>query len=218
MEVGFTVPGTHHVVLPSLVGIRVVGVDDWLADKFATRSWTGWYCYSDLPPDGKSYPYAGKCKGVVLWNDTEAAWLVHSVPEWPVEMPIESLPISKDQRVLAFWMGARDRLPKIESQIDLMGAKVYLGKRSLMYGLSGVATLQRIILDKQTDHVAKNKYWTRDIHESMGPNVEIHNGWVSTKKWIGIGGENGYLMCYDPSLVHFLNVNSPIPHRQDNPG
>lgn len=225
MEVGLTVPGTQHVTVSSCVGVRVVLVDEWLAEKFAHHSWTGWYCYSDMPPDGKTYRHAGKCKGVVLWNESESAWLVHNVPGWPVEMPIESLPISNEQRALGFWMGSRDRLSKIESQIDLMSAKVYLGKRSMLYGISGVSTLQRIILDKQTDHLAKNKLWTRDIHESMGPDVILYDGWAMIgTKWVGVGSDSGYMMSYDVELVrcftqeHFQNECSPIPRHQGSPG
>jgi hypothetical protein len=197
-------------MVSSLVGVRVVEMDEWLAEKFASCSWTGWYCYSDMPPDGKVYCRAGKCKGIVFWNDTVSVWLVHSVPGWPVEMPIEPLPVTPVQHAFGFWMGPRERLSRIESQIDLMGAKVYLGQRSTLYAISNVATLQRIILDKHTDHLAKNALWTRDIHESMGPHVKHRDGWVMSDNWLGIGSDSGYLMCYDMRLVLLFNrVHSP---------
>jgi hypothetical protein len=169
-QMAFKVPGPGAWVFAGAQPPRSADIDAWLAETLRRQSWTGWYCYNDDPPRGGASRYYGHCKGIVLWNDAVAGWLVHSVPKWPVAMPIEKLPEADAPfgHSFAFWSGSRERLSKIESQIDLMGAKVYLGRRSAICATMAVATLQRVMLDAQTDHLAKNKLWARDMYESLG--------------------------------------------------
>ena len=176
VKVAFKSPGGRRAFAfaPGLADFARVDIDEWISTAFRTQQWTGWYCYSDHPPPRPGFraprPPDGQCKGIVLWNAMASAWLVHSVPDWPAAMPLESVPETHLARAhcFAFWSGDADRLGKIESQVDLMGAKVYLGKRSVLCGVPRVATLQRVILDDTTDHLAKNKLWDRDLYECMG--------------------------------------------------
>lgn len=172
-QIAFKPPGmVAHVFRPE-VPKQEIDIDAWMSSVLMSQGWTGWFCYNDDPPNPKGKPaqaYFGHCKGVVLWNDAVVGWLIHSVPRWPIEMPNEGFPAADVPygHSLAFWMGPRDRLEKIETQVDLMGAKVYAGKRSSIHAVLTVATLQRINLDAHTDHLAKNRTWGRDMYESLG--------------------------------------------------
>lgn len=159
-------PTERHVATDS------VESNEWLHRKFAVCDWSGWYMYNDDPPNNGKFQYVsdGHCKGIVLWNETRVGWLVHTVSGWPTEMPIEQLPddASTEGHSFAFWTGPRSILPKVEQQIDLMGGRVYAGKRSQITRRLHIGTLQRVKLDDQTDHVAKNKLWGRDVYQSLG--------------------------------------------------
>jgi len=151
--------------------IRSMDTDDWLQQMLSKRSWSGWYCYNDDPPDQRiEYTSDGHCKGIVMWDETFVAWLVHTVCQWPIKMPIECIPLSAhdEGHSFAYWMGSRALLPKVEQQVDLMGARVYAGRRSQITRRLHIGTLQRIKLDDQTDHIAKNKMWGRDVYQSLG--------------------------------------------------
>lgn len=165
-EVAFKFPGAMAMTFPG----GSMEINAWIAQQLSKEAWEGWYCYNDVLQGKAVNEYFGRCKGIVLWNANKTGWLIHSVREWPLESPLETLPLEELSRAhsFCFWVGANDRLHKIEAQIDLMGAKVYLGKRSTLGRQTSIATLQRIILDKQTDHIAKNKYWDRDLYESLG--------------------------------------------------
>ena len=144
-----------------------VDIDAWLAAAFASvPNWEGWYCYGDKKRTPTSYRAP---RGIVLWNRSSAAWLVHSVPSWPAISPLETIPFTEKAQCFAFWSGDIDRLIKIECQVDLMGSVVYIGTRSTLGTIPRIATLQRIILDRETDHLAKNALWDRDMYECMGP-------------------------------------------------
>lgn len=82
-------------------------IDEWLARQLQSHGWTGWFCYGGL------------CKGIVLWNATCAAWLVHTVPLWPCKTPLEVLPESERVRghSFAWWCGNVAVLRKIESRV-----------------------------------------------------------------------------------------------------
>lgn len=165
-EVAFKSPGPMAMTFPG----GSVEIDVWIARQLSKEAWDGWYCYNDVLKGKSVHEHFGRCKGIVFWNGKKTGWLVHSVRAWPVESPLETLPVCEMSKAhsFCFWVGAKDRLHKIEAQIDLMGAKVYLGTRSMIGRQTSIATLQRIILDKQTDHIAKNKYWDRDLYESLG--------------------------------------------------
>ena len=151
----------------STQNFHIVDIDAWLAAAFASvPNWAGWYCYGDRKRAPTSYRAP---RGIVLWNRSMAAWLVHSVPGWPTTSPLETIPFTEKAQCFAFWSGDIDRLIKIECQVDLMGSTVYIGTRSILGNIPRIATLQRIILDKETDHLAKNALWDRDMYECMGP-------------------------------------------------
>lgn len=148
----------------------IMDIDDWISSVLQGQ-WTGWYCYSDQPPSiPKPHSFVGHCKGIVLWNAIKVTWLTHSVPNWPVKTPLEQLPSASAAwgHSFACWTGGVTRLAKIEAQVDLMRAKVFLGARSVLCNVPVIATLQRIVLDPAVDHLAKNKEWQRDIYESLG--------------------------------------------------
>jgi hypothetical protein len=165
-EVAFKSPGAMAMTFPG----GMMEIDVWISTQLSKEAWDGWYCYNDILKGKAVNEYFGRCKGIVLWNSSKTGWMIHSVPQWPVESPLEPVPACELPKAhsFCFWVGAKDRLPKIEAQIDLMGAKVYLGTRSVLCRQHGIATLQRIILDKHTDHIAKNKHWDRDLYESLG--------------------------------------------------
>ena len=184
MKTAFAVRGGRHVAWDGGGGgggggsgsgeLRPVpDLDAWIASALDGR-WTGWYCYNDAPPPRPGRPVprvvVSACKGIVLWNDALAVWMVHSVPGWPVGTPLQRVPSSAVPTAsFAVWRGDISRLSRIEAQIDLMGATVYAGARSIVgVGVSRVAVLQRAILDKNTDHLACNAAWGRDMYESMG--------------------------------------------------
>jgi len=58
--------------------------NDWVKEHVAFHSFMHAIAYNDEPPGHKpvSSTYA-HAKGVLLWNDQEILWLVHSVPKWP---------------------------------------------------------------------------------------------------------------------------------------
>jgi len=190
-----------------------INIDAWISDRLR-RQWTGWFCYND---SGKSQAHVGRCKGIVLWNATVAAWLVHSVPGWPVTSPLEPLPESEKAygHSFAWWCGDVGKLQKIEMQIDLMGARVNAGKRLMMYSTPACGTLQRVILDATTDHVAKNRAWGRDLYESLGP-CRVHETdtsiWAVGDGWVFFGDigrmhlatGGGGMVIRDPGLVRAL--------------
>ena len=158
---------------PGAGAFDAVGIDAWIAGAFAAHRWTGWYCYNDEPPNAASGSRGaaarwGGCKGVVLWTDSNVGWLVHTVPRWPARTPLETLPAFDRLHVFAWWTGEISRLPKIESQVDLMAARVYVGARSSIHSIPADPTLQRVILDSSTDHIAKNRLWGRDMFGSIG--------------------------------------------------
>lgn len=197
---------------PGQTHFHIVNIDDWIAGSL-TGQWTGWYCYSDQPPSvPKPHSFAGHCKGIVLWNASRATWLVHSVPHWPHTTPLEPLPPSNAAMGHSFacWTGSADKLFKIEAQVDLMRAKVFLGTRSVLCTVPVIATLQRISLDSTVDHLAKNKEWQRDVYESLGacrartratllPTSSVtnvpgwwnpksdHSAWAVSASWVFVG-------------------------------
>lgn len=38
----------------------------------------------------------------------------------------------------------------------------------MLYDIPRCATLQRVVLDSTTDHIAKNKAWERNLYDSLG--------------------------------------------------
>lgn len=116
MKLAFKPKGTRLVREPNG---RVVDVDAWIAEALATHQWTGWFCYD------------GPERGVVLWNSTRVGWLMHGVASWPSSQPAEILPASATDvgHAFAYWSGPIDVLPSIESLLDGMGVRVYLGRK-----------------------------------------------------------------------------------------
>jgi hypothetical protein len=172
-EVALKMPGNEAYVFMGdpETSYTKVNIDEWIQRQFSRCSWDGWYMYNDSPPAQKlQYDSDGHCKGILVWNETYVGWLVHTVSDWPVEMPIERVPshILDESHSFAFWMGKRSNLKRIEQQIDLMGARVYAGKRSEILHKLHAGTLQRIKLDTWTDHIAKNRMWGRDVYQSLG--------------------------------------------------
>lgn len=148
---------------------HIVDIDAWLAAAFASvPNWEGWYCYGDRKRAISTAAHRAP-RGIVLWNRSTAAWMIHSVPGWPTISPLETIPFTDKAQCFAFWSGDIDRLIKIECQVDLMGSVVYIGTRSILGTIPRIATLQRIILDREIDHLAKNALWDRDMYECMGP-------------------------------------------------
>lgn len=73
-------------------------IQEWLSNLYMGHTasnhhpWTHWIVYNDEPPlvynkaDStfiKPSSTAGHCKGVVVWNEHEMGWLIHSVPCFP---------------------------------------------------------------------------------------------------------------------------------------
>jgi len=57
-------------------------INQWLAQLYSQKLWTGWICYNDELPDS-AHTTKGHCKGILTWNDTRIGWLLHSVPRFP---------------------------------------------------------------------------------------------------------------------------------------
>lgn len=169
-EIAFKIGPDAHIF--SRYRDTIQNIDTWIARVMAIHSWSGWYMYNDDPPIQPTHIYQaqGHCKGIIMWNDTYTAWLIHSVPKWPQRIPTEQLPeeVRDECHTFCFWCGSTDVLYKIEKQVDLMQARIYAGKRSQLYKPSSLAVLQRIKLDEYTDHVAKNTHWERDLYQSLG--------------------------------------------------
>jgi hypothetical protein len=187
-QIAFKIPGGNEALTwaSGADAFERVDIDSWMAGVLGTHAWTGWFCYNDSILQRRDVPTSGECKGVVLWNDAAVGWLVHTVPWWPVDGPLETFPAAElDQgHSFAWWCGTAAKLPKIEAQIDLMGGRVYCGRRLMLYDIPQHGTLQRIILDPTTHHVAKNRTWGRDVYESLGRCVSVQTHWAVGDDWL----------------------------------
>lgn len=97
-----------------------ININSWLEGLYmpnptATSTagdWTGWIVYNDELPNyseisaestgttTRHSTTAGHCKGILAWNKTEMAWLIHSVPKFPANFDGRTLqPINNSQSI-----------------------------------------------------------------------------------------------------------------------
>jgi deoxyribonuclease-2 len=66
-------------------------INNWIGRNLPTQffkdSVASFICYNDEVPDhcdGKNSQSFGHAKGILIWNEKNIYWLVHSVPKWPL--------------------------------------------------------------------------------------------------------------------------------------
>jgi hypothetical protein len=162
---------------------ETVDVEAWLDCHL--RSGGSWKCelfYNDEPPVGPCFSGGGHCKGVIVWNNDEVGWLIHSVPKWPSVIS-NSIPNPECEYGQSFaWIKLPiSALPNIISQIQLMHAHVYHDPNQ-MYKPYLHAPSILINLIKLTDniyHIAKHEKWNDDIFEHGLANDFPNSKWKS---------------------------------------
>lgn len=153
-------------------------IDSWIADSLSTlKPWTGWLMYNDEIPCRRVNTTCGHAKGVVVWNESEVGWLVHSLPKFPTTMTptgeVDLVPDAELKYGQSFmWVRVPniDRtLPDILSHIALMQANVYNVNDPRRAYTRLHTTPDRLIdilpICEGVRHIAKHGKWGKCIFE-----------------------------------------------------
>lgn len=171
-----------------LASNNIMCIDDWLNMNVKSKEWTGELFYNDEPPDHSCYSYGGHSKGILVWNESEIGWLIHSVPKWPYEL-LNTIPNSECEygQSFAWIILSIDKLPIILSQIELMQVHVYHDPQNifkkLRYSSHSSETLIHLLeLSDGIYHIGKNPKWDNDIFENGLANKFPNSTW-QTETW-----------------------------------
>jgi len=158
-------------------------INDWIKrTTIATNKWTNIICYNDDQPLGKTFSTGGHCKGVVVWNDKEFGWLIHSVPKFPavnnnkLDFNIQS---KCDYGQSFVWITRNIKyLPQVFNQLTIMGSHIYHGNIpkivthtnishvSLSDDMHCMSSCMKSVIPS-ISHVAKNHKWNKDLYEDF---------------------------------------------------
>lgn len=149
-------------------------IDDWIATVMA-GDWTGHFVYNDEPAGEEPASGGGHCKGVLVWSDDAAGWLIHSVPCWPAQMPVDAIRVNETHFGQSFvWLKLeRDALPGVFRQLRLMRANPCFSQGSddmwspMKRAPPVSARINSIELAPGVTHVSKHPKWGQDIFEQL---------------------------------------------------
>lgn len=185
-------------------------INAWLQTVFvpqnAQLAWTSWVVYNDdAPPvnggDAPARAYGGHCKGIVAWNDSHMAWLVHSVPNFPAAFappavgPIDRRALVYGQSFLCVEFPAdAARRAAVLRQLRLMRAHVTPGlgrygpaEADILRGAvapgaadasGGISTVQ---LTDAVSHIAKPPGARVDVYEHV---ARLAANELMVKTWV----------------------------------
>ena len=165
-------------------------IDDWLYDTMIKYNiWTGELFYNDNPPNSieNAHTGGGHSKGVLLWNETELGWLVHSLPDWP-ETLLNDIPHAETEYAQSFiWIILPiEKLSNILLQLQLMHTHVYHDPSNVFVPLKHHPleenSLRMIQLSENIYHIAKHEIWKKDLFED-GLVVEFPGSKWMTCTW-----------------------------------
>jgi hypothetical protein len=95
-----------------------IDINQWLNHKFNQESWTSHIIYNEDQSISKS-------NGILVWNDHSIGWLIHSVPNWPININ-DKLPESefKYGHTFLYIILPSNQLLNIIDQLKLMQVNV----------------------------------------------------------------------------------------------
>ena len=160
-------------------------IDAWTHRTLLEKDWDSWILYNDEPPTGKVGGTCGHAKGAIVWNDSQAGWLIHSVPLWPPAFTetfdgkelLDNIPDKQVEFGQSFaWVSFdRARLREVLDQAALMQPAVYAANDAKGEWDPKKAPPERIRWLDFGDglrHVAKNRQWGKCLF-SDGLNAEL---------------------------------------------
>lgn len=164
---------------------NITEIDEWINKNLRSRNWIGELFYNDEPPNSRCFSNGGHSKGIIVWNETEIGWLIHSVPKWPSTF-IDPVPNPECEYGQSFaWIILPiEKLPMIISQIQLMHAHVYHDPQNRFIPLKHTPEILVNFL-KLTDnisHIGKHQKWNDDIFEN-GLATEFPNSTWKSETW-----------------------------------
>jgi hypothetical protein len=82
-KIALKLPHGSKGVFMSANQFQDTDINEWVANLYNQKTWTGWFCYNDDLPGEDQHTSRGHCKGIVTWNESRIGWLIHSVPKFP---------------------------------------------------------------------------------------------------------------------------------------
>ena len=147
-------------------------INDWISSKFHDISCDNWIVYNDEVVGQNVSSVVGHCKGVLMWNDREIKWLIHSCPNFPFAVnPICGLPESAciyGQSFICLSLQV-SHIDDILRHLKIMNAHIYLMSPSASILYAGIEQPTGVFdVLKFTDdiwHVGKGRKWGQDLYE-----------------------------------------------------
>ncbi|KAH7972373.1 hypothetical protein HPB52_011513 [Rhipicephalus sanguineus] len=193
--------------------------------------------YNDQPPtgtDGATVDSHGHTKGVILFDEQQGVWLVHSVPDFPGSLTADTtssptpaastdkwryvyetavgITLGKDVLVSTWRNGRGGKLPPACNGVA--GPRVL---DVLQMRFDQASSNASLAFDNTEDHSKwavslPGKTWTHDKAEESGGNSDVgyvHRHAHRMQSQLRRGGET---LCFRNAMLHGLLLNSVVSH------
>ena len=146
-------------------------INQWISSKF-DNDFPNWIAYNDDVIRQNVSSTFGHCKGMVIWNDREIRWLVHSCPNFPESIrPLSNLPESACMygQSFVFLSLPIGQIESVLKHLKIMEAHIYLispDASSIFNNLERPTETFDVI--KFTDniwHIGKSRKWGEDLYD-----------------------------------------------------
>ena len=129
------------------------------------------HIYNDQVTSSRISSTKAHAKGVLLWNDAEIMWLIHSVPKWPLSISSTSLPdsgILYGQSFIELKFPI-NHLESILNHLSIMNVNIYFSMLTNNRPQENVNTLilDEYSLSETISHVAKSRKWKHDLYDDF---------------------------------------------------
>lgn len=166
-----------------------INIDEWLYNTvLLNKIWTSELFYNDDPPDSMENIHSGggHCKGIIVWNETEVGWLIHTLPNWPETLlnPLSHAECEYGQSFIWITLPI-NKLPTILKQLQIMHSHIYHDTSKIFIPLkhpSEDQLINLVELDSNLYHIAKHNKWGKDLFED-GLVVDFHGSTWKTETW-----------------------------------
>jgi hypothetical protein len=154
--------------------IKGENIDEWIKTVLCDKKKNNYVVYNDQ--NKKVFSQGGHCKGILLWNNENITWLVHSVPHFPEQFTgdsISSINESQLQYGQSFACVRNipiEHLQDILSSLSLMKAHVYMSTMKLP--TQTVENTKEIVFTEKMKHVGKTPKLEESIYEIIQKSVK----------------------------------------------
>lgn len=166
-----------------------VDINAWINSCFGNVSFDNWIVYNDEVPGQHVSSTAGHCKGILMWNEVNIMWLIHSCPNFPENLqPISNIPESACiyGQSFIFLQLPIVKIQTILTHLKIMNIHVYMISPISQTIFSNIlipsSTFDVIKFTNFIWHIAKSRKWGEDLFddglESLFGGGELVETWM----------------------------------------